>query len=709
MGRTYAKRRAEDEATAVGRRFMQSRDVVGDMSRAYGTDLSDVNIHTDEAAAQKTAGAGVDAFASGKDVFFAKGAFDAAKPESRGLLAHELSHTMQQSGSGGMQASAPMGEMQGGMLDWFKRLFRTNNNDRAQERPQTVAQMQDEGELDFGIGFGDGASYGIDQEETEMSEEETTEESGEETTAEEEVPAQWRSEEDAKNSIDESSVLTRPIPPELSEMSLQSSRRDGLWQNPVLETHSFVARSGMDGNTKGLHSYTGLRFTMLDPTVKRYRRKEMKVGFGMGGLMDDTGSLADISTETPLTKNRMDTVLDTMAERSQLSYNFFTNNCNHFTQEVAKAGGATVPAELHDSILGPLAAYRNIGKAAEGGEQDRTRFFQGGGNVGQMAQGSGFLESFYKQAESAARWDFCPFLLYPRLAEEARALGDIAREMAAYDNNNIVPDGEITNFLALMDRAKAQAKRVVELQLRVTHPRVNMASLKVAAIADQMRYSVEPKEERSLEELTQTEIAKSLTDLTDNEEDTNAFMGSMGQTAGTIRSANLTLSDRSVSEQVGEILLKSLGVSARGRDMGDVGNLFAKLGGDIEDSDRIAPYLEQFAGARPNLNTRQLAHLVMQSMLMRLQTEGNAIEGSFRSDMMQMEMFHTEMFRRGNKKGENKAWDKGTEEQHHDDNRYMNQDLRAGGAMRNMKKVVNKLMEMFESIRGRTQGLGGTA
>ena len=38
---------AEKEATDIGAKFMHSSDVVGDMSRAYGRDLSSVRIHTD--------------------------------------------------------------------------------------------------------------------------------------------------------------------------------------------------------------------------------------------------------------------------------------------------------------------------------------------------------------------------------------------------------------------------------------------------------------------------------------------------------------------------------------------------------------------------------------------------------------------------------------------------------------------------------------
>lgn len=114
---------AEREANEVASRFMDSTDVVGDMSRAFGHDFSQVNIHTDESAAQRVEGTGADAFAQGNDIFFGRGVFQKDDPASRGLLAHELTHTMQQSGGEGVHESAPQGEMQGGLIDWFRRKF----------------------------------------------------------------------------------------------------------------------------------------------------------------------------------------------------------------------------------------------------------------------------------------------------------------------------------------------------------------------------------------------------------------------------------------------------------------------------------------------------------------------------------------------------------------------------------------------------------
>lgn len=118
---------AEREANEIAFRFMSSSDVVGDMSRAYGADLSSVRIHTDENAARKVEHTGADAVSTGRDVFFGRGVFDRSDPASRGLLAHELAHSLQQGVGGGMEGameqSAPEGAAQGGLIDWFKRVF----------------------------------------------------------------------------------------------------------------------------------------------------------------------------------------------------------------------------------------------------------------------------------------------------------------------------------------------------------------------------------------------------------------------------------------------------------------------------------------------------------------------------------------------------------------------------------------------------------
>ena len=132
---------AEREADEIGQKFRNSSDVVGDMSRAYGADLSSVKIHTDSGAADMVAQQGVDAFSTGTDVFFGRGAFNPGNADSRGLLAHELAHSLQQGVGGGMgavQQSAPLGAAQGG---WLSNLFRGKKKKKNQEEELVISDV----------------------------------------------------------------------------------------------------------------------------------------------------------------------------------------------------------------------------------------------------------------------------------------------------------------------------------------------------------------------------------------------------------------------------------------------------------------------------------------------------------------------------------------------------------------------------------------
>ncbi len=67
-----------------------------------GVDLSAVRVHTDSAAATLNRAVQAEAFTTGTDVFFSPGRYDPSTPAGRGLLAHELTHVVQQSsGAGG--------------------------------------------------------------------------------------------------------------------------------------------------------------------------------------------------------------------------------------------------------------------------------------------------------------------------------------------------------------------------------------------------------------------------------------------------------------------------------------------------------------------------------------------------------------------------------------------------------------------------------
>lgn len=69
--------------------FMESR---------FGTDFSDVKIHTGSEAVQMSRELGAQAFAVGNDIYFNEGKYNPNSDSGKHLLAHELTHTVQQSG-----------------------------------------------------------------------------------------------------------------------------------------------------------------------------------------------------------------------------------------------------------------------------------------------------------------------------------------------------------------------------------------------------------------------------------------------------------------------------------------------------------------------------------------------------------------------------------------------------------------------------------
>ncbi|WP_051044233.1 eCIS core domain-containing protein [Baaleninema simplex] len=71
------------------REFMESR---------FGADFSGVRVHTDTASVQMNREVGAKAFTHGQDVFFNAGRFNPGSSSGRELLAHELTHTVQQTG-----------------------------------------------------------------------------------------------------------------------------------------------------------------------------------------------------------------------------------------------------------------------------------------------------------------------------------------------------------------------------------------------------------------------------------------------------------------------------------------------------------------------------------------------------------------------------------------------------------------------------------
>ncbi|HKE97528.1 MAG TPA: DUF4157 domain-containing protein [Actinomycetes bacterium] len=80
--------------------------VRADLEPALGADLAAVRVHTGDQAVRLSSDLHAQAFTSGADVFFGAGRYAPGTPAGRGLLAHELTHVVQQ-GSAPPRAGRP--------------------------------------------------------------------------------------------------------------------------------------------------------------------------------------------------------------------------------------------------------------------------------------------------------------------------------------------------------------------------------------------------------------------------------------------------------------------------------------------------------------------------------------------------------------------------------------------------------------------------
>ncbi|MEM7797782.1 MAG: DUF4157 domain-containing protein [Chloroflexota bacterium] len=89
---------AEAIKSAKGGGKPLEKGLASQMEKSFGADFSGVRVHTDDNANQIAADIQAKAFTTGKDIFFAKGQYDPKSEKGQELIAHELTHVVQQSG-----------------------------------------------------------------------------------------------------------------------------------------------------------------------------------------------------------------------------------------------------------------------------------------------------------------------------------------------------------------------------------------------------------------------------------------------------------------------------------------------------------------------------------------------------------------------------------------------------------------------------------
>ena len=71
-------------------------DTRSSMESAFGTDFSGVKVHTDNSSVQMNQDLGAQAFTHGPDIYFNSGKYETGSTDGQKLLAHELTHVVQQ-------------------------------------------------------------------------------------------------------------------------------------------------------------------------------------------------------------------------------------------------------------------------------------------------------------------------------------------------------------------------------------------------------------------------------------------------------------------------------------------------------------------------------------------------------------------------------------------------------------------------------------
>ncbi|NBC08548.1 MAG: DUF4157 domain-containing protein [Bacteroidetes bacterium] len=75
------------------------KDTLSSMSQAFGTDFSNVRVHTGSRAQEMSEGIQAKAFTHGSDIYFNRGQYNPGATEGKRLLGHELTHVVQQNKS----------------------------------------------------------------------------------------------------------------------------------------------------------------------------------------------------------------------------------------------------------------------------------------------------------------------------------------------------------------------------------------------------------------------------------------------------------------------------------------------------------------------------------------------------------------------------------------------------------------------------------
>ena len=160
-------------ANLEGKGNVLSEDTLTEMSSSFGNDFSGVRIHTDSESTRLNKQLNAQAFTHGNDIYFNEGKYDPDSKSGKHLLAHELTHVVQQQAAPKTIQRAPNDkhDLTATSLSGDPILEKTFDNEAiigkfANSKGEHVKRIQ-EALLQLGIGVGEAGAdskYGTDTE-----------------------------------------------------------------------------------------------------------------------------------------------------------------------------------------------------------------------------------------------------------------------------------------------------------------------------------------------------------------------------------------------------------------------------------------------------------------------------------------------------------------------------------------------------------------
>ncbi|GAB5398574.1 MAG: hypothetical protein Aureis2KO_01590 [Aureisphaera sp.] len=109
--------------TSKGGGSAMDTDTQTEMSQKFGTNFGDVRIHTDQPSIQMNRQLGAKAFTVGNDIYFNQGQYSPNNQQGKHLLAHELTHVVQQQGIQQIQKTPDFGGGTAGLHEDLTRQY----------------------------------------------------------------------------------------------------------------------------------------------------------------------------------------------------------------------------------------------------------------------------------------------------------------------------------------------------------------------------------------------------------------------------------------------------------------------------------------------------------------------------------------------------------------------------------------------------------